>query len=453
MLIRFTVENFMSFKDEVEFSMVAGLPRKHPGHILPGENPRDLRLLKTAVIYGANAAGKSNLIKAMSFAKELIVKGTRGRQNIAVIPFRFDSETKAKPSKFQFEILSQERIYSFGFEVDKTRVHSEWLYEIRSSSEQMIFERETNSEGTAKISPGDVSYTEEQDESFLRFVAAGTRQNQLFLTECIDRNVSYFKDISSWFEDKLVLIFPDTKPSWIEIAFMNDDDYQRDIVELVKHFDLGIDNIRLEDVDFGSENRLPQEIKDQITENILNMSQQPDRRVIIQIPSENILIYLNNDGDIVSKKIMTIHKIEGTDLQERLELTEESDGTQRIFEIVPALFELISDTHERVYIIDELDRRLHALLSYKVLEIFLTKSSNQMSQLVVTTHETNILDLGLLRRDEIWFVEKNAKGASSIYSMEEFYTRYDSDIRRGYLRGRFGAIPLLPSRSILELAD
>ncbi len=452
MLIRFTVENFLSFKDEVEFSMVAGRPRKHPDHILPRLSNRDIRILKTAVIYGANASGKSNLIKAMSFAKNLIVQGTRPNQRIEASPFLFDTTTKELPSKFNFEVKCNERIYEYGFEVDRRNVRTEWLYEIRPSGPKAIFERSTDlARQTTHVIPGSVPYTAEQDEQFFRFVAKGTRPNQLFLTECIERNVTYFEEISHWFNEKLVLVFPDTRPAGIEIAFMSDETFKSEFIDLIKLFDLGIENIRLEDFELDSETRIPAQVKEQIMQDIRNMSLDPESHAIVQIPALNVLVLIDENQDIVSKKFVTLHKVTGDDQYEPLELSEESEGTQRIFEIIPALFELLSDDRERVFVIDELDRRLHSMLSYKILELFLSNSTRRNNQLIVTTHEVGILDLDLLRRDEIWFIEKNSAGASSVFSLEEFHPRYDKDIRKSYLQGRFGAIPLLPSRRSLEL--
>ncbi len=451
MLIRFTVENFLSFKDEVEFSMVPGRTRRHKNHIIASGKRRDIRLLKTAVIYGANASGKSNLIKAMSFARDLIVRGTSGKQRIGVIPFRFDAKKEDIPSRFQFDIKCNDKTFSYGFEVDKQRVHSEWLYEIRSSSEKMYFERETNSEGKTSVTFGNLAFTEEQGEQFFQFVAAGTRANQLFLKECTERNALIFEEVNRWFDEKLVLIFPDTKPAGVEIAFLNDDEFQNEFVKILKLFDLGIENILLEDFDFDSETRIPAEVRERIKEDIQEMSLPDGGHAIVQIPALNIFIFVGENQEPISKRFMTMHKVEGKDDHALLELTEESEGTQRLFEIVPALLDLMNEKHERVFIIDELDRRLHALLSYKILELFLTRKTKQKSQLIVTTHEAGILDLELLRRDEIWFIEKNIAGQSVMYSLEEFHPRYDKDIRKSYLQGRFGAIPLLPSRRSLEL--
>ncbi len=453
MLIRFTVENFLSFKDEVEFSMVAGRTRKHNDHIITSGKRDDIRLLKTGVIYGANASGKSNLIKAMAFARELIVRGTRAKQTIPVTPYRFDSSTKNKHSKWQFEFKCNPSAYIYGFELDKRQIYSEWLYEIRPASEKMLFERETDLDGRTKIKFGNISLTAEQGETFLDFTAKGTRPNQLFLTESMERNISYFEHIYNWFDDSLVLIFPESKPEDFGIKFASNPKFQQGFRELINVFDLGIDDIVFQPIDFDSELPLPPAIKQQIKLDLDKFLHNSDSSTVFQIKGLNNILFVIEDGNINTYKFVTVHHIKHEDRNAHFEMSQESDGTQRLFEIIPALLELLSPAHERVFVIDELDRRLHAHISYNILDIFLTNSVNNSSQLIVTTHESSLLDLDLLRRDEIWFIEKDRTGASSVYSLEEFAPRFDMDIEKGYLNGRFGAIPILPSYNVLEWAE
>ena len=451
MLIRFSVENFLSFKDEVEFSMVAGRTRKHRDHIITTGKRNDVRLLKTGVIYGANASGKSNLIKAMDFARNLIVRGTRLRQNIPVTPYRFDRTIEKKPSKFEFEIKCKTKHYIYGFEVDSKQVHSEWLYEIRTASKKILFERRADLDGQVKF--GNIPLIAEQNQEFLDHTARGTRPNQLFLAESIDRNISYFEDIYDWFDKALTLIFPDTKPgAGIVMRFMESAEFKRKYRDILGLLDLGIDNIDLPEFNFDTETRLPDEIKDQIKQDILEIPQESEGKMVIHIPQFDIIIIVESDNQFKAYKFITIHQVKHESRNVLFELTEESDGTQRLFELIPALLGLLNSDRERVFVIDELDRRLHAHMTYNILDVFLTNSANKSSQMIVTTHESNLLDLDLLRRDEIWFIEKDGDGASDVYSLEEFAPRFDMDIEKGYLNGRFGAIPILPSYNVLEWA-
>jgi uncharacterized protein len=444
MLIRFSVENFLSFREEVEFSMVPGKTRKHKEHIIT--NGKHIKVLKSGIIYGANASGKSNLIKAMDFAQQMIVgKRRSAKQRILITPFKFDKKTELKPSRFQFEIKVKSKSYIYGFELNSKHINAEWLYEIRPTTEKMIFERETDNEGYTTISFGKIDYKGEYTSEFLHFTMLGTRPNQLFLTESMDKNIPYFREIYNWFDETLVLLFPNTKPANIEITFMNNEEFQKKFCDIVKLFDLGIDDIKLEDFDFDEDSRIPNVIKTQIKQDILELHSQNEGDTIIQMPNNNIILIIDSDNQIKSLKFMTIHHIKHEDRNAFLELHEESEGTQRLFELIPALMNLLGGEQERVFIIDELDRKLHPHLSRKFLELFLNTNRLINNQLIVTTHEASILDLELLRRDEIWFVEKDTAGSSSVYSLEEFAPRNDKNIRKGYLNGRFGAIPMIPS--------
>ena len=445
MLIRFTVENFLSFKDEVEFSMIPGKVRKHKNHILTNNNPNDIRVLKSGVIYGANASGKSNLIKAMNFAKTLIVNGTSPKQTIPVMPFLFDSESEEKLSRFQFELKHQNKSYIYGFELNFKEIHTEWLYEIRPTTELLIFERATTGDGQVKVEFDNTAINNKKDKDFLEFTAMGTRPNQLFLTESMERNLPHFQDIYNWFDNTLVLLFADTAIQSIALTFIGGETFRQQFRNIIRLFDLGIDDIELIEQDFDDDTRLPEFIKTQLKQNILESQRGTPDQTILQFPQNNILIRADKHNHLTSLKFLTIHPIQHENRVARLELHQESDGTQRLFEIMPALLDLLNGQRNRVFVIDELDRRLHVQLSRKILELFLNSQTNHNSQLIVTTHESSILDLDLLRRDEIWFIEKDNIGASSIYSLEEFAPRHDMDIRKGYLNGRFGAVPIIKS--------
>lgn len=454
MLIRFTVENFLSFKDEVEFSMVPGGPRKHQDHIVTSGKRGDTRLLKTAVIYGANAAGKTNLIKAMDFARELIIGQTiiRPRQTIPVMPFLLDRTTENGPSKFEFQIKCGSLPYKYGFVLDSDRVYSEWLYEIRRASEKMLFSRETDKDGQTGITFGSFPLSEDHSLDFLRFTALGTRPNQLFLTESMDRNINYFQKIYEWFERRLVLIFPDSASKGIPFDDSIDTDYQSKLGELMNLFDFGIHGVELEEVDFDADTRFPAELKEFIKQKILELPIKSAARGFVQLRDSILLFAVDEDIQITSIKFLTIHHVDHEDRNVVFELAQESDGTQRLFSLAPTLLEFLGGDSDRVFVIDELDRKLHAHLSYTIVEMFLKNSGQQPSQLIVTTHESGLLDLELLRRDEIWFVEKGVDGVSAVYSLEDFIPRNDSGIRKRYLNGRFGAVPIILSVNNLDWA-
>lgn len=450
MLIRFFVENFLSFKDEVEFSMVAGRTRKHRDHIITTGKRNDVRLLKTGVIYGANASGKSNLIKAMAFAQNFVTRGTIETQYIKLKPFLLNSVTANKPSTFRFEIKYETRSYIYGFAVDRNQVHSEELHEIRPASEKLIFERKTDLDGRTKIEFGKLPLTAEQNQELLDSIMP----ERLLLTESVkmEQRISLFDGIYHWFDHILAPVFPSSKPSGgIGIGLIKQADFRQRLREVLELLDLGIDAVDITEVEFNPETELTNEFKETVKRHISDIPKGSDERAIFSHHNSDFYLLVDSDNRYTAYKVVALHHVKHEGRKVAFGLDAESDGTIRILELVPTLLGLLDRHVEHVFVIDELDRSLHAHLSYKVLELFLNNIGLSSSQMIVTTHESNLLDLDLLRRDEIWFIEKDAGGASTVFSLEEFHPRHHKDVRKSYLQGRFGAIPLLPSRRSLEL--
>ena len=190
----------------------------------------------------------------------------------------------------------------------------------------------------------------------------------------------------------------------------------------------------------------------EISRRLAEVSPGQDAEALLYNPTLKMLVSVDTVERYKAFHFATMHRVNHEGRNVEFGLLMESDGTNRLFELTPALIRLLSSEDDIVFVIDELDRCLHAHMSRNILDIFLANAVGQASQLIVTTHESDLLDLDLLRRDEIWFIEKDQYSASQIYSLEEFAPRYDVDIKRGYLQGRFGAIPIIPSYNILEWA-
>ena len=438
MFIRFFVTNFMSFSEETEFSLIAGQSRQLDDHLEKIEN-HDFEVLKASAIYGANGSGKSNLIKAMKFGKELIVRGSRPDRALKVTPFKLNQKGINSPSKFEYHFSILNKVYSYGIEVNHKYILSEWLYEITSSgSEKKIFTRKTSEEGDVNIEFGKLGVTKDE-EQFLSFVAKGTRGNQPFLTEANDRNVKEFKFIYNWFKDNLIFIFPNTINDGLYFALSpkSSNSVVETFAKFLNLFDTGISSVKQVAVNFDAElPTFPKSIKEEITS---KLKTEKDR---IFIQGANDRCYsISKDfstGELIAQKIMTAHKLNDANGEVDFEVNEESDGTQRIMDFIPAITRLL-EGNVSVFI-DEIDRSLHPELTRAFFKIFYNMRTKG-SQLIVTTHESSLLDQELLRRDEIWFVEKTPQGNSKIYSLEEYKPRHDKDIRKGYLLGRYGAIP------------
>jgi len=452
MIIRIQIENMFSFKDPVEISMIASLERIHPHHVLPANKKNDVRLVRFATFYGANASGKSNLIKVMKFVKDMVVTGMRPDKKIPVQRFRLDRDCLHKPAQFKIEFKTHDQIYEYGFLLDSVRIHREWLFKLsRRSPDMLLFERETNSEGITKVEFGSfVKKLNEEDQQFLSFVGKGTRQNQLYLCECHERNVENFSEAYNWFDDVLMIIEPNSVNFPTELGVDEDTTLQDFLAELLSVADTGIISIESEDVEFEKQD-ISEDIRTKI---IADLSE--DNRTVISIKNSQgvrLVIIKNENGEIRTLKLTTRHKNLNTGYEAKFEVSEESDGTQRLIDLAPMLYLLIFDDDENVFLVDEMARSLHAKLARLIVEIHLDKDNTAPpSQLIITTHETNMLNLDFLRRDEIWFIEKDhTTGSSHFYSLHDFQPRYDKDVLKDYLYGRYGAIPYIGNPRTLRL--
>ena len=431
-----------------------GRARKHKDHVYVDENRKDIRLLKSGVLFGANASGKTNMIKALEFAQSFIVEGRKLNQDVAAQPFRLDISSESKPSKFAFEIKSGAKAYIYKFEVDAKSVHCESLRELRSTSEKMLFQRIVTPDGSTQIQFGKFPVTSFHTMDDLNNAARLTRPNQLFLFESVDSNIAYFRDAYDWFKNKLVLLHPYSIPgAELGARYVNNEDgFQQKYRDLLQLYDLDIDDIDLRKINVDIDQLFSAQDKLNISQYVSQLPDEPSASAIYYNPVLQLFVFVDKQNRYEVHQFVTVHNVRHEERSVNFELFMESDGTIRLFELTPALIRLLSSDEEIVFAIDEVDRSLHAQMARNILEIFLSNSIGKPSQLIVTTHESGVLDLDLLRRDEIWFIEKDRYAASQVYSLEEFAPRYDADIRRGYLTGRYGAIPILPSYNILEWA-
>jgi uncharacterized protein len=440
MLLQVTIENFLSFRDATTFSMLgANSDLSHADHLAVDVAGKGKSLLPVAAIYGANAAGKSNLIKAIAFAKNLITEGTRNRQTIQIPTFKLGDYSK-KPSKFEFVFTYQKSQYSYGFTLNSSQILEEWLYGIPADKKKEIcyFERVTSGNKVTILDYGAILRGKSnKDKQFLDFIAQGTRPNQLFLTEAIERNVSSLIPVYEWFSEVLTIISAESQSVGLEIGIQTSKEFTDFLSKFLKYSGTGIDSVGIKEIDFDFDSYFSEmsagereEIKQDLTDNSL----------VIVYNNGDYLLLKKEDDRIRLVQLKTNHQNEDGELI-GFSLDEESEGTQRLIHLIPALF-LLKEKNEKVIFIDELDRRLHPLLSQRFLEFFLQEFPEEdRNQLIFTTHDTNLLNLDMLRRDEIWFVEKDLQGSSSLYSLAEFKIRPDLKVDKGYLNGRFGAIP------------
>ena len=427
MLISIRIENWMSFRNQVTFSMVASRERQH-GDRVPKLGKYQTRILPIAAIYGGNASGKTNFFKALSFAKALVVRGTQPDSLIPVEPFRLDARMAEQPTRLGFELLIDEIIYEFSFAATRKAVLEEKLVVITASREKVLYHRR---DGKPNF---DDALARDQ---FLQFAFQGTRDNQLFLTNSVSQKVDTFRPVYDWFKDTLELVAPDSRFEPFEQFLDEGQPLYATMNEMLSQLDTGIAHLGGEELPF--ENMpLPEPLKTKLQEDV---KEGMTVRLLTEPINERFVV-TRKEGELVAKKLVTYHpKADGTEA--KFEMRHESDGSQRVIDLLPAFLELSAQISKKVYVIDEVDRSLHTLLTRRLLEAYLANCTTETrTQLLLTTHDVLLMDQQLLRRDEMWVAERDATGASSLISFSEYKdVRYDKDIRKSYLQGRLGGIP------------
>lgn len=438
MLIRFVVENFKSFKEETDFNLLTGSVTKHAEHVY--ETKQGIAVLPISVIYGGNASGKSNLIKAIAEARRIIVDGTHSKNDgFDVDKFAFDNfDSFNKPTKFEFEFKTGKKIYAFGVVFNHFEVKEEWLYLIEGEEkDKLLYKRDS-----LGITFSKELEENEKDKQFLENEVRGLRKNQLFLTEAYSQEVKFFDDAHEWFQN-LLIIFPEQKIGKIYSFY---DKYLLDFAnDLLLIGDTSV-SLEIREVNYEKLISDNPDIRDLINKN-LSVIKKDGLGVISSTGIVYSIFYNQNSQRNEAVKLISIHpnKDYGSTL---FETFMESDGTQRLIDLAGVLYPAIYKN--KVVIIDEIDRSLHPLLAKKLIEVFLQKKLKHkgIGQLICTTHEDLIIDMNLLRSDEVWFVQKNDESISEIYPLSDFNVdKHNIDIRMGYLNGRFGGIPQIKEKT------
>ena len=412
MLIEFSVKNFLSFKNKVVLSMEKGSGDENLDNTISINN---VNILKSTAIYGANASGKSNILKALTCAilmvrnSSLIPVG--GKWNF-IKPFLFDEETKNKPSEFEFIFIANGIKYRYFFIADVNKIYDEVLDAYYSQKPTNIFTRTKTS-----------IYEFKNDKNKLEILSTNNTENKLFLSTATTWNYDKTKDAYLWFANAI-----DTYDSFDKITDKDLMDYSKDEDNL-KEFSLKLlkeADILIKDITIDYEER---EIDSTMADMLLPTVARNGEKIKVK----NVNIELEHEviDDSNNKHIY------------KLNFTEESSGTRVLFAFAPFLKRAFEKT--RVIVVDELEKSMHPALVEFIVKLFNNKEINKSnSQLIFTTHATNLLNLELLRRDQIWFTEKNPKnGVSHLYPLDSFSVRKDENIQKGYINGRYGAIPFI----------
>lgn len=435
MLIRFVIENMFSFGERKEFTTI---PNKRLKTLQDHKyNVDDFEILKLSSIYGANGAGKSNLIKSLFYFQRLITREE--------IPFRL-KDTQYKFGNQKEQILAIEFIQDgtplyYGIVLSEDKISTEELYVsgLGKKEDELIFERKTIGEVTSIKFLDDFENDEKSQVLKTVLLEEFVKPNEPVLKLLSNRENKFLKDVKKayeWFSETLQIITPDSKPRALAHKIDTDIEFKQYAEDIMRSFNIGIKSLGTEKKNieefFGEDNeneldKLIKEVEESTKKMIGLRSRRGDELIIVK---ENDTIWV--------KTLKLEHS--STSKSAFFDLDEESDGTVRLLDFVPAFKNVISS--EKVYIVDEIERSIHPLLIKELVKKF-SLDNNTRGQLIFTTHESNLLDQEIFRQDEIWFAEKDLNGSTDLYSLSDFKEHKTIDIRKGYLNGRYGSIPFL----------
>jgi hypothetical protein len=395
MLIQFSAENYLSIKDRVVFSMLASNDNEHPEHLISSEK-KD-RYLKSAVIYGANASGKSNVLNAFWFMVHYVLTSHEKQLNRLTdrVPFKFDRQTPMQPSSFEV-IFTQNGIrYAYGFSATDKEITEEYLYYYPNGRQALIFERKNTKDYRFTI-----------DADLQNNLKERTSPNKLYLSTASNWSYEKVIPVFEWFASCSILTKNAVADAYgVDAQLLKDDTYRGVIASMLRVADFGIQSLTL---------------------------REPDALRVLQNSA-----YSNIDA------VHAMQDAEGNTTSYSLNMTEESDGTNQYFKLVGIVKKVLEDGS--LLIADEMDAHLHPLLTKHLVSLFNSAEWNPGgAQLIFTSHNTNLLDLDVFRRDQIWFTEKDEHtAATDLFSLYDFSVRKDTKVEKGYLIGRYGAIPFI----------
>ncbi|MCB9053306.1 MAG: ATP-binding protein [Lewinellaceae bacterium] len=437
MLLRFNVSNFLSISEELEFNMFPySKLRTHQHHVYA--TPQ-VDLLKSAAIYGANGSGKSNLVRALHYLHDIVVEKELDHPEYSALHFKLDESCAGKPTCLEVEFKQGERYLAYGVQVFNGEILEEWLYmlEVKNEKDVLIFNRVKDKNGRIQLEVTPAYQKTEKERLLIQLYAEEILDHRTPFIHQVHEKEQYpeIRAAYQWFRDKLFVIYPISRYTDLVSKIIDNKSFRDFTNDVMPKLDTGIAKVAVEkvpfDIFFGEDDK---ELKADLREQFKKGAE----RVVLQAVKNQVAVVKEDDGELYVHKIVTRHRSKNGSAPD-FQLEEESDGTRRLFDLLPALELIINQ--EVVFFIDEIGRSLHPALLKAFLRLFLSRKTR--GQLIFTTHESNLLDLKLFRQDEVWFMEKDETGSSRAYPLSEFKPRYDLDIRKGYLNGRFGAIPFL----------
>ncbi len=404
MIIEFSVKNFLSFKERVTFSMLANSNKGLDDNYV---EYNDKKILKTSAIYGANASGKTNLFQILASVIYMLRNSNNFNMNskLLIAPFKFDKKTINKPSEFEIKFIAENIRYVYGFVADSKKIYEEYLYYYPSGRETKIFDRTNTNEYSFP----------QKDGRILNDIASKTAANKFFIATATNWNYEQTKvpykfltvDINTFNN------LSGLRDTAIREYLKNDNELKSFALEFLKKADFNIVDYKVLETD------VPED-------------------VLATIPD-----YIKAEINMKEKLKVFTAFFKHIDSDIELSYEEESMGTQIVFCFIPFIMDALNN--KKIIVVDELDKSLHPYLVEMIVQMFNDSNINKNgAQLIFNTHDTNLLKLNILRRDQIWFTEKDHNnGISDLYPLSDFSVRKTENIERGYMLGRYGAVPFI----------
>ena len=423
MLIQFSVRNFRTFKEMATLSFIASnYDKKREAENIVEDPTFNLRVLKSAVIYGANASGKSKFMEALLFMRSFAIGSSRESQKgdaIKVHPFKLNVESVNEPSEFEVIFTYKNVMYRYGFEADKDKIVSEWFYYKPNTKEVELFFRENQN---FDVHPRNFT------KGAIGVKAGMVRDNALLLSLAAQLNDAIAIQAIEWFKNlRIISGLQEESYQGYTMSKTKDPLLKTKILKLLKGADLGIQDIKLEMLDIDS---LPKDMPKELRDKLIKDSKDDNTEIF----SDIVTTHKQYDSSKRFKEYVDFSIVD-----------DESSGTRKFFALTGPVLDVLENGY--ILVVDELDSKLHPNLIGKLVSLFNSKELNpNNAQLIFDSHDTNLLSSGLFRRDQIWFIEKDKFGEARLYSLADFKTdevRKTDPFEENYINGKYGAIPYL----------
>lgn len=421
MILQFSVTNYKTFKDRATLNLVASNYDKETRNLenIHVDETFSIKLLKSAVVYGANASGKSKLIEAILFMSKFVrnssIKSVENNR-IPVMPFVLNDKSETEPTEFEIIFIEECVLYRYGFEVNSEQVVSEWLYYRKNRKEVELFYRDGES---FKMHAREFQKAKSVVKEGL------VRKNALLVSVAAQFNEKIAIEVMNWFKRLRVLSgLNEESYRGYTMGRTQDCDCKRKILSLLNAADLGIMDLTLQKLEVEN---LPANLPKEIREEVVRRISEKNEEFFSDVSTKHSKY--SQDQQVVGEVHFSLEK-------------DESAGTRKFFSLIGPVLDVLE--HGYVLVIDELDAKLHPNLVSRIISMFNSAEQNpNNAQLIFNTHDTKLLSAGLFRRDQIWFVEKNKFGEARLYPLEDFVVRKTEPIEDNYIRGKYGAVPYL----------